>query len=202
MNLKERIVRNLGDLIGSNMGWIRHVLDKAATKEFQSKVPHSETARVSWPLNLWGGKNIKMGNGFFILPDARIDCIDFYNGQRFSPELVIGDGVTLNFRCHIGCINRIVIGNHVLIGSNVLITDHSHGLFVEDEKDIPWSKRKLFSKGPVIIEDNVWIGENVSILPGVSIGRGSVIGANSVVTHDIPPYSMAVGIPAKVIKSL
>ena len=63
-------------------------------------------------------------------------------------------------------------------------------------------KRPLHSKGPIIIEDNVWVGENVCILENVRIGKCSIIGANAVVTHDIPPYSIAVGVPAKVIKKI
>ena len=59
--------------------------------------------------------------------------------------------------------------------------------------------RPLISKGCVVIEDNVWLGDNVCVLPGVTIGKGSVIGANSVVTHSIPPYSIAVGTPAKIV---
>jgi virginiamycin A acetyltransferase len=53
----------------------------------------------------------------------------------------------------------------------------------------------------VVIEDDVWLGYNVTVLPGVTIGQGSVIGAGSVVTSDIPPYTVAVGNPAKVIKT-
>lgn len=60
--------------------------------------------------------------------------------------------------------------------------------------------RPLYSKGQVVIGKNVWIGDKVTILPGVSIGDGSVIAANSVVTKSIPPYSIAAGIPAKIIK--
>ena len=52
----------------------------------------------------------------------------------------------------------------------------------------------------MIIEDNVWLGDNVTVLPGVTIGRGSIIGSNAVVSKSIPPYSIAVGIPARVIK--
>ena len=52
----------------------------------------------------------------------------------------------------------------------------------------------------VILEDNVWIGDNVTVLPGVTIGKGSIIGSNAVVSKSIPPYSIAVGIPARVIK--
>ncbi len=67
---------------------------------------------------------------------------------------------------------------------------------------IPPIKRQLYSKGPVRICRNVWLGEKVTILPNVTVGEGSVIGANSVVTHDIPPYSIAVGNPARVIRSV
>ena len=87
-----------------------------------------------------------------------------------------------------------------MIGSHVLIEDHSHGTIQEIET--PVAKRNLHSKGPIIIEDNVWIGENVCILENVTIGRCSIIGANAVVTHNIPPYSVAVGAPAKVVKSI
>ena len=68
--------------------------------------------------------------------------------------------------------------------------------------NIPPIDRPLFSKGNIYIGKNVWVGEKVTVLPGVHIGEGSIIGANSVVTHDIPPYSIAVGIPAKVIKTV
>lgn len=68
--------------------------------------------------------------------------------------------------------------------------------------DIQPNLRPLVSKGPIIIEENVWIGEMVCILGGVHIGKGSIIGAGSVVTKNIPPYSLACGIPAKVVKNM
>lgn len=116
--------------------------------------------------------------------------------------MIIGDGSSLNYYCHIGAIDKIVIGDNVMIGSYVLITDHAHGKMTKEDLDIPVNQRRLFSKGPVIIDDNVWIGEHACIMPGVHIGRCSVIGANAVVTHDVPPYSMVAGCPAKVIKQL
>ena len=84
--------------------------------------------------------------------------------------------------------------------SCILIEDHSHG--TADDIDTPVAKRRLHSKGPIIIEDNVWIGENACILENVRIGKCSIIGANAVVTHDIPPYSVAVGVPAKVVNTI
>ena len=64
------------------------------------------------------------------------------------------------------------------------------------------NSRPLYSKGPVIIDDNVWIGEGAMIMPGVHVGNGAIIAANSVVTKDIPAYSVAAGIPAKIIKTM
>jgi len=116
--------------------------------------------------------------------------------------LKIGDNVEINDYVHIAAVLNIEIGNHVLIASKVFITDHNHGNYTGDDQSHPMEPpkdRKLAAK-PVKIEDNVWIGEYVTILPGVTVGKGSIIGTSSVVTRDIPPYTIAVGIPAKVIK--
>lgn len=162
---------------------------------------HNDDADVymEYPVCVYGHKYIRCGD-FSSRAGLRLECWDTYIGQKYTPSLIIGNNVCFNFRCHVGVINKVVIGNNVLIGSNVLITDHAHGCTDESDIDVEPSKRSLYSKGPVIIEENVWIGENVSILPNVRIGRNSVIGANSVVTKDLPPYSIAVGNPVKVIK--
>lgn len=89
-----------------------------------------------------------------------------------------------------------------MIASKVFISDHKHGSYsrgIYTAPDVAPAERAIHSS-PVIIEDNVWIGEFVSVLLGARIFRGSIIGANSVVTSDIPEYSIAVGVPAKVIK--
>jgi len=83
-----------------------------------------------------------------------------------------------------------------------MIIDHSHGSFSPEDIVIPPFKRKLFSKGPIDIENDVWVGENVCIMPGIHIGHHSVSGAGSVETQDIPAYSLAVGSPAKIIKTI
>jgi acetyltransferase-like isoleucine patch superfamily enzyme len=95
-----------------------------------------------------------------------------------------------------------VIGNNVLTGPRVLITDNAHGASVDTIIDIAPIERELSSKGPVIIEDNVWIGEGSMIMPNVTIGKCSIIAANSVVTKDIPAYCVAAGSPARIIKTL
>lgn len=101
---------------------------------------------------------------------------------------------------HITAINRITIGNDVLTGRWVTITDNSHGDTDYSTLQMRPVSRPLISKGPVLIGNNVWIGDKVTILPGVTIGEGAVIAANAVVTKDIPAYSVAVGNPARVIK--
>ncbi|MBT1704891.1 acyltransferase [Chryseosolibacter indicus] len=145
---------------------------------------------------------ISIGDNFISLYHLRLEAISKYNDQVFSPEIVIGNNVIINPYCHIGCTNRVVIGNDVLLASKVFISDHFHGTIDGSESDIAPAKRKLNSKGPVIIEDKVWLGENVVVMSGVTIGKGSIIGANAVVTRSVPPYAVAVGVPAKVTKFL
>lgn len=157
---------------------------------------------IEEPFYIQGEAFISIGDRFLAKPGLRIDCFHSFNGQQFSPKLTIGNNVLINYSCHIGVINEVTIGNDVLFGSRVLVTDHAHGEFSEEFANVPYLKRALISKGPVHIEDNVWLGENVCVLPGVTIGKGSIIGANAVVTSDIPPFSIAVGIPAKAVKRL
>lgn len=119
-----------------------------------------------------------------------------------SPELFIGNDCHIGAHSHISAAVSIHIGDNLLTGPNVLITDNSHGSFERQLLDIHPSKRPLTSKGRVIIGKNVWLGANVCIMPDVTIGDGAIIAANSVVTHDVPAYSMAAGAPAKIIKSI
>ncbi len=149
-----------------------------------------------------GGKNICIGDFFFARDGLRIEAYDKYNEKRYNPYIQIGNNVCMGENCHIGAISNITIGNHVLFGSKVFITDHFHGNTVKNDMIKHPLERELYSKGAVKIEDDVWIGEGVVILPNVIIGRNSIIGANSVVTKDILPYSVAAGVPAKIIKCL
>lgn len=119
-----------------------------------------------------------------------------------NPSLVLEEGVIIGDDCHITASNSIVIKEHVLLGKKVTITDNAHGnIDIESMQTNP-SSRPLVSKGPVEIGSRVWIGDKATILPGVTIGEGSIIGANAVVTKDVPAFSVAVGIPAVVEKSL
>lgn len=155
-----------------------------------------------YPISTIGLSCISIGNNFTARKNIKLRAFKEFQDQKFEPEIVFGNNVSIESDCHIGCINKIIIGNNVLIASNVYISDHMHGLPDYSDIEIAPLKRQLSSKGPVIIGDNVWIGEKVIVLPGVTIGKNSIIGANAVVTKDIPEYSIAVGIPAKVIKTI
>ena len=147
------------------------------------------------------GKHFTMGRGGWL------ECITEYENedgkQVFQPNLVIGDNVNIGEFVHIGCNHHIEIGDNVLTGSKIYITDHNHGVYRgehPDSPDVPPTKRPLTEGESVIIGENVWIGEYSTILPGVTIGYGSIIGSHTTVTHDIPPKSIAVGSPARVVK--
>lgn len=157
---------------------------------------------VEYPLRSLGGEYITIGDHFCSFGRLRLEAHAFHNGFRFSPQISIGDNVSLNYDCHIGCINKITIGNNVLIASRVTILDHFHGEINSESLSIPPSQRAIISKGPVVIEDNVWIGEGVAIMPNITIGKNSIIGANAVVTKSFPANSIIGGIPAKILKQL
>lgn len=91
----------------------------------------------------------------------------------------------------------ITLGNHVLTAANCMFIAYSHAYDTTKEP----IKEQGYYDAPIVIEDDVWLGHDVTVMAGVTIGKGSIIGAGAVVNKDIPPYSIAVGIPAKVIKT-
>lgn len=150
-------------------------------------------------ISLGIANNISVGENTSIMKNCIIETSPTV---QCTPDLVIGDRVSLGEYSHITCTNKITIGNGVLTGRFVLITDNSHGNNTKEVADIAPLAREIHSNGPVHIGDNVWIGDKVTILPNVTIGKGCIIAANAVVTKDIPDFSVAAGIPAKVIKTL
>ena len=171
--------------------WIRSEFKKFGNKSYIARY-----------CTLRGGKYISIGENASFGRNAVITCWDSYRGKNYTPSISIGNNVSIGEYSHITAINSIVIGDNVLTGKRVTITDNSHGNNTWNELNIPPAERNLFSKGPVVIEDNVWIGDKVSIMPGVVIGKGSVIAANSVVTHNVQPYSIFGGIPAKKLREV
>lgn len=109
----------------------------------------------------------------------------------------IGRNVELGPGCIIACQERISIGDDVLIAEYVTIRDQDHKF-----DDGVGKSGSGFTTAPILIGANVWLGAKVTVTKGVSIGENSVIGANSVVTRDIPANVLAVGVPARVIRSI
>jgi len=183
--------------------YIKKLVNKLYTfwlsSEFRSI---GKTSSINRPIRIKGGKYVSIGKNAGIGQRAVLTAWDLYKGYSYNPEIVIGDRTWIGDDVHISAINKILIGNDVLIGKKVTITDNAHGSSNIAAMSIPPTDRPLISKGPVLICDRVWIGDKVTILSGVQIGINVVIGANSVVTKDLPANSIAAGVPAKIIHKL
>lgn len=164
-----------------------------------TKLVYPQARLIRLPFDIRNNRFIIIGKGFTTGVGCRIEAYPIEN----KTVLKFGIGVQINDYVHITAMEKVEIGNNVLIASKIFISDCSHGSYIGDQNDssplIPPDKRKLTVK-PVIIEDNVWLGEFVSVLPGVTIGMGTIVGANSVVSKSLPSYVIAVGTPAKPIK--
>lgn len=114
----------------------------------------------------------------------------------YGSLLHIGHQVFINHDCYMMDGGTITIGSHCFIGPRCGLYTAQHPLETETRK------QGLEKALPIVIEEDVWIGADVTILAGVRIGKGSVIGAKSLVTHSIPPFSLAYGNPCTIIRSL
>jgi acetyltransferase-like isoleucine patch superfamily enzyme len=180
---------------------LRVIGDRAATLSFLNMVRSvGPGCQVRHPFYLLGPEHITIGSGFWAGPGLRLETWDRYMDQQYSPEIVIGDNVIFNFHVHVGAVSRVWIGDDVLVGSHVLITDHTHGNASAHDLAMAARLRPLVSKGPVIIEPNVGIGEGACILSGVRVGRGAWIEANAVVTHDVGAGQLVGGVPARLLR--
>lgn len=149
------------------------------------------------PTHLHGLKYIKVGNHTTF--DEGLQLTAWPYNHQVSPIITIGDHCIFRKDAHITGANRIIIGNNVLTGTNILISDNDHGKTTISDMQQKPKERIVFSKGETTIGDNVWIGNNACILAGVKIGNGAIIGANAVVTKDVPAFHIAVGAPAKIL---
>jgi acetyltransferase-like isoleucine patch superfamily enzyme len=131
---------------------------------------------------------IEVGDRTRLWPHVKLSVVGPVGGP--PAELIIGHHSSIGDYTQIHSGRSVKIGNYVLVSWNVnILGAYYHGTGGEEEQP-----------GDVIIEDHVWIGCGVIILKGVTIGRGSVIAAGAVVTASVPPYSLAAGNPARVIK--
>lgn len=122
---------------------------------------------------------------FTLFPPFHTDC---------GKNIAVGKNVFINSGCKFQDQGGIVIDDGALIGHNVVLATLNHSLAVRDRQDL--------IPGPIRIGKNAWIGSNVTILPGVTVGDGAVVAAGAVVTKDVPPYTVAGGVPARVLRPL
>lgn len=156
-----------------------------------------ESSKVQYPRTLVSNKkHIFIGRNVSINKYARIEPVVNWHGKSFNPKIIIEDGVNIEQNVHLTCADKVVIGKNTSVICSVVITDIDH-----EYSDItkPVMKQEIVVN-PTEIGECCFIGAGTKIMAGVHIGEHSVIGANAVVTHDIPPYSVAAGVPAKVIK--
>lgn len=138
-------------------------------------------------------------------------CLHKRSMIRLAPRCELKRGVIIHAhrasvtigRCsQINPYTVIYGGSGVTIGDDVMIAPHcvlAAGNHDHKQLDQPMRTAPSISRGPIVIEDDVWVGAHCTITDGVTIGRGAVVGANSVVTHDVAPYMVVAGVPARVI---
>jgi len=160
--------------------------------------------QINCPEHISIGDNTWFGDGIYLTAWDSFNCIVDGKSQvqHFTPSITIGENCHFGAQNHITCTNRITIGDNLLTGKWVTITDNSHGDSSLEHLNIDPLKRPIVSKGPVSIGKNVWIGDKATILSNVSIGDGVIIAANAVVTKDVPSYTVVGGNPARIIKTI
>ena len=152
-----------------------------------SWLPISQRSKIAKKIRGFWGKRILSSCG---------KNVNIERGAVFSPAVSLGDNSGIGINCEL--YGPVTIGKNVMMGPDVVVYTKGHKF---DRTDIPMMAQGSTEERPVAIGNDVWIGRRVMIMPGVTIGDGCVIGAGAVVTKDVPPYSVAAGVPAKVVKS-
>jgi len=142
-------------------------------------------------------RSIRIGRRVLVRGGARLEAVgDCVDGRA---KIVIGDGTTAQFDFHCGAAESVVIGKDVVIAGRVYITDHDHRF---DLVGAPVADTDQLVTKPVVIGDGAWLGEGCAVLKGVTVGERAVVGANAVVTHDVPPWTVVAGSPAKIVRRI
>lgn len=187
MNLQEYLARlNRGESVrgGSEMHAIMTEMSHEAMKitaELNGSYHTAEEIRQLFSELI--GKPVDASFGMF--PPFYTDC---------GKNITVGKNVFINTGCRFQDQGGIRIGDHVLIGHNVVLATLNH--------DFAPYNRATMHPAPIHIEDRVWIGANATVVPGVTIGENSIVAAGAVVTKDVPPNTIVGGVPAKVLKRI
>ena len=149
------------------------------------------------PLRLVGEERISVGDRVFVGEGSWLQTL--LDGDNKSVAVSIGSGTSIAGGCVLSAVRSVRLEENVLLARNVYISDHIHKY---TRTDGPIMHQGLDKIEPVLIRRGAWLGQNVVVCPGVTIGQNSVVGANSVVVQDIPDFSVAVGAPARVVKTI
>jgi acetyltransferase-like isoleucine patch superfamily enzyme len=147
------------------------------------------------PVRLDGEWRIAIGSDVYVGAGSWLQVID---GDGDAVALELGDGTSIQGGCILSAVSGVRLGRKVLLARHVYVSDHTHAF---DDTTRAVVEQGVDRVAPVEICDGAWIGENVVVCPGVRIGRGAVVGANAVVTSDVPDHSVAVGAPARVVRT-
>lgn len=150
------------------------------------------------PYSVLNTQYVEVGHNVKIKKNSRIECFSMFGGKKYDPRLIFEDGVIVGYNCTFFATQTLCIGHDTIFAGGCLVTTENHG--INPISDLPYHAQPLTS-APVVIGNGCWIGQNVCVLPGVKIGCKCIIGSNAVVNKDIPDYSIAVGVPARVIKT-
>ena len=142
----------------------------------------------------FGAKKLRRSCAKLILPHCGKN-VNIEHGAKFAWDLSIGDNSGVGVNALLS--PQITIGNDVMMGPECMMFTSNHGI---GRRDIPMWQQESSPTRPIVIGNDVWIGARVIILPGVHVGDGSIIGAGSIVTHDVPPYGIVAGNPARLIR--
>lgn len=166
-----------------------------------TKIFYKGARLIRRPIFIRGKRFFEYGEGFTTGYNCRFEMFD--SKKDHAKKLNIGKNCKIGDYIHIAAGESVSIGDNVLMGSKILITDLNHGNYsemcIDSAPHIPPDSRPIHTEA-VSIGNNVWIGDNVCILPGVTIGDGCIIGANAVVNKDIDSNCIAIGSPARVVK--
>lgn len=198
----KRIVLRLAKLARKSQKKINKVLLPIFANE-QKNLSIEPPYKILSSGNIYIGDDVQIGPNCFLYikhnfhePNAP-EAFQRERKQTFNPVLTIGNRVRSRSGLQIAVMDKIDIGDDVIISANVFISDGTHGY--ENALE-PYRYQTMTNIKPVIIKNGCWIGQNAVIQPGVIIGENSIVGANSVVTKDVPARSIVAGAPAKIIK--
>ncbi|MFB0566635.1 MAG: DapH/DapD/GlmU-related protein [Candidatus Aminicenantaceae bacterium] len=205
----ETILILFGGMPGAIGLFLRRIFFKRLFKRTGRNVVFGRNVTIRHP------KRIEIGNNVIIDDNCVLDA----KGNS-DVGISIGDNVIINRNTILSCKNGIIkIGDNTNIGTNCLL--HSVSSLILEENiliaaycyivaggnhdfkrtDIPMIQQPAISKGGILVKNDVWFGAGVKVLDGVKIDRGTIVGAGAVVTKDIPAFSIAMGTPAKVVRS-